>query len=219
MDVEDAKKRLSIISEEFERGFNFLTNYPRSVTIFGSTRARPGDADYDKAANIASRVVKELHYSIITGGGPGIMEAANKGAYEAGGNSLGLTIELPHPQVTNKYLTDTVDFSHFFTRKVCMAFSAEAYLFFPGGFGTLDEFTEILTLVQTNKIDRIPIILVGADYWSGLIKFFRENILAEGKIDEEDFSLFKIIDNDDEIIEEIKKAPVFIGALGVKPLA
>jgi uncharacterized protein (TIGR00730 family) len=139
------------------------------------------------------------------------MEAGNKGAYEAGGNSLGLTIELPHGQVTNRYLTDTVSFHYFFSRKVCMAFSAEAYLFFPGGFGTLDEFCEILTLVQTNKIAKVPIILVGVEFWTPLIEFFKNTLRARDMIDESDLELFTLTDDNDKILNLIKKTPVEIG--------
>lgn len=209
--AEAAEKRVHSISKEFKDGFDFLINYTRSVTVFGSTLTKPGEHYYEKASKIAYRIVRELHYSITTGGGPGIMEAANKGAYEAGGNSLGLTIELPHGQIVNKYLTDTVGFHYFFSRKVCLAFSAEAYIFFPGGFGTLDEFAEIVTLVQTNKIKKVPIILVGEEYWQPLIVFFRDRLLKEGKIDATDLELFTLTDDDDKIIEMIKKSPVEIG--------
>jgi uncharacterized protein (TIGR00730 family) len=203
-----AVERVALISKEFSEGFQFLQNYPRSVTIFGSTKSKEGDPMYARACDLASRIVGELKYSITTGGGPGIMEAANRGAYEAGGNSVGLLIELPAGQPTNKYLTAKCSFHHFFVRKVCLAFAAEAYVFFPGGFGTLDEFSEILTLVQTAKIHKVPIILVDVEYWTPLINFFREKTLAEGMIDEEDLSLFVLTDDDDEIIKVIKKSPV-----------
>ena len=139
------------------------------------------------------------------------MEAANKGAFEAGGQSLGLTIELPGGQITNKYLTDKVGFHYFFSRKVCMSFCAEAYIFFPGGFGTLDEFTEILTLVQTGKIRKVPIILVGTEHWTPLLNFFKDSILGKGMIEEIDFSLFTLTDDDNKIIEIIKNSPVQVG--------
>ena len=209
--TEAATKRVSLISQEFSRGFEFLINYPKSVTIFGSTQTKTEDKYYKLAESVSARIVKELHYSIVTGGGPGIMEAANKGAFEAGGNSLGLTIELPNIQITNKYLTDTIRFHYFFCRKVCLAFSAEAYLFFPGGFGTLDEFTEILTLVQTRKIEQVPIILVGKEYWQPLIEFFKERILAEKKIEPAELELFKITDDEEEIMKIIKEAPIYFG--------
>lgn len=209
--AEAAKKRVAIISKEFSDGFEFLKNYPRSVTFFGSARTKEGEEDYEKARRVAERIVNELHYSVITGGGPGIMEAANRGAFEAGGNSLGLTIKLPIEQNVNPYITDQVDFYYFFSRKVCLSFSSEAYVFFPGGFGTMDEFFEILTLVQTNKIPDTPIILVGKEYWSNLRSFFEKHLRDTGKIDPEDLDLYEITDDEDEIIEAIKKAPVQIG--------
>ena len=208
---EAAKKRVALISNEFANGFEFIKNYSRSVTFFGSARAHAGDLYYEKAKELAQKIVEELHYSVITGGGPGIMEAANKGAYEAGGNSIGLTIELPHEQETNKYITDSVGFHYFFSRKVCLAFSAEAYIFFPGGFGTMDEFMEITTLVQTNKIPRAPIILVGVEHWQKFDRFIKEVILAEGFADEADRSLYTITDDQNQIIEIIKNAPVRLG--------
>jgi uncharacterized protein (TIGR00730 family) len=208
---EATHKRLALISEEFKNGFDFINNYPRSVTFFGSARAKEDEVYYNKARDLAARIAAELHYSVMTGGGPGIMEAVNRGAYEAGGNSLGLTISLPKEQVDNSYLTDKEDFHYFFSRKVCLAFSAEAYVFFPGGFGTLDEFLEILTLVQTGKIPKAPIILVGTDFWTPLQNFFREILLKNKKIDEEDLSLYTITENEDEIIKIIKSAPVRFG--------
>lgn len=209
--TELAEERVDIVSKEFTAAFKFLSNYPRSVSIFGSTRTPESDPHYQKARALASRIVRELHYSIVTGGSSGIMEAANRGAYEAGGNSVGLLIELPDNQPTNKYLTDHMGFHHFFSRKVALAFSAEAYVFFPGGFGTLDEFSEILTLVQTMKITRVPIILVGRDYWQPLMSFFMGKMLKEKMISADDLSLFTLTDDDNEIIESIKNAPVMFG--------
>ena len=206
--TEDTVKRVAHISREFSEGFNFLSNYPRSVTIFGSTQSKPESEEYKNAERLAGRICKELHYSVITGGGPGIMEAANKGAYEAGGNSIGLTIELPAGQITNKYLTETIEFHYFFSRKVCLAFSAEAYIFFPGGFGTLDEFFEIVTLVQTGKVKPIPIILVGSEYWKPLVLFFNETLLKESRIGDKDINLYTVTDDEDKIIETIRSAPI-----------
>lgn len=208
---EAAIKRVAVISQEFVNGFEFVKNYPRSVTFFGSARVKENEPYYEKARVLAGKIVSELHYSVITGGGPGIMEAANKGAFEAGGNSLGLTIELPKEQQTNQYLTDSEDFHYFFSRKVCLSFSAEAYIFFPGGFGTLDEFLEILTLIQTNKIPRAPIILVGVDFWTPFEQFFKEVLLENKMIEKGDLSLYTITNNDEEILEIIKKAPIRLG--------
>jgi len=208
---EAAKKRVALISKEFTEGFEFIKNYPRSVTFFGSARTKEGEHDYERARNLAKRIVEELHYSVLTGGGPGIMEAANRGAYEAGGNSLGLNIGLPHEQLSNKYLTHEIGFHYFFSRKVCLSFSAEAYVFFPGGFGTLDEFLEILTLVQTNKIPKVPIILFGESYWKPLEEFFKKNLLPGNMIEETDLNLYLITDDEDKMLDTIRHAPVRIG--------
>jgi uncharacterized protein (TIGR00730 family) len=208
---EAAQKRVAVISREFTDGFEFVKNYPRSVTFFGSARNKEGEFYYEKARKLAGRIAKELRYTIVTGGGPGIMEAANRGGYEAGGNSVGLNIELPSEQVSNNYLTDKVDFHYFFSRKVCLSFSAEAYIFFPGGFGTLDEFTEILTLVQTKKIPIAPLILVGETHWRPLEGFFKDTLVKESFINAEDLSIYTITDNDDEIIKIIKEAPIRMG--------
>ena len=208
---EDSKKRLSLIAKEFANGFDFVKNYPRSVTFFGSARTKETDEYYKKARKIAGRIVKELHYSVITGGGPGIMEAANRGAFEAGGNSLGLNIELPREQHDNKYLTDKEEFHYFFSRKVCLAFSAEAYIFFPGGFGTLDELLEILTLTQTNKIEKIPIILVGETFWNQFENLTEKLLIEEKMIGKKDVDIYTITDNEDQILGIIKNAPVRLG--------
>ena len=208
---EAARKRVALISEEFTGGFEFIKNYPRSVTFFGSARTKEGEYYYEKAKRLAGRIAAELHYSVVTGGGPGIMRAANRGAFEAGGNSIGLTIDLPSEQMTNEYLTDKIGFHYFFSRKVCLSFSAEAFIFFPGGFGTLDEFMEILTLVQTNKVPKVPIILVGEAHWKPMEKFFKNTIIKEGMADAEDLSIYTITDNEDEILNIIKNAPVRMG--------
>lgn len=208
---EAAQKRVSFIAKEFTSGFEFVKNYPRSVTFFGSARIKEDEHYYKKARELAGRVVKELRYSVTTGGGPGTMEAANRGAFEAGGNSLGLTIDLPEEQITNRYLTDKEDFHYFFSRKVCLSFSAEAYIFFPGGFGTLDEFLEILTLVQTRKIPKAPIILVGESFWKPLEQFFKEVLIKNGAIEEKDLSLYTITEDEEEILKIIKDAPIRLG--------
>lgn len=208
---EAAHKRVALISKEFAEGFEFIKNYPRSVTFFGSARTKEGEPYYEKAKKLAGRIVAELHYSVVSGGGPGIMRAANKGAFEEGGNSIGLTIELPQEQQTNEYLTDQLGFHYFFSRKVCLAFSAEAYIFFPGGFGTLDEFTEILTLIQTGKIPEAPIILVGENHWQPLQEFFKNVLIKEKMVELKDLSLYTITDDENKILEIIKSAPIRIG--------
>lgn len=208
---EAAKKRVTLISNEFKDGFEFVKNYPRSVTFFGSARAKEDGVYYKKARGLAEEIVKKLHYSVVTGGGPGIMEAANRGAYEAGGNSVGLTIDLPNEQLTNEYLTDKISFHYFFSRKVCLSFSAEAFVFFPGGFGTLNEFLEILTLIQTSKIPKAPMILVGESYWRPLEELFKNILVKEQMVDKEDVFIYSITDDDNEILEKIKNAPVRVG--------
>ncbi|MEX2014144.1 MAG: TIGR00730 family Rossman fold protein [Parcubacteria group bacterium] len=206
-----AQKRIIEISKEFKEGFRFLENYPQSVTFFGSNQFGENNPYYQDARTLASRVVKELGYAVLSGGGPGIMEAANRGAFEAGGKSLGLLIKLPAGQIINKYITKSFSSYYFFVRKVCLSFSAEAFIFYPGGFGTLDEFFEILTLVQTRKLVDIPIICVGSEFWNDLKIFIEKQQLARGAIIPEDLKLFHILDNHDEIIEIIRKVPIRIG--------
>ena len=204
---EDIEQRIEKITNEFTRGFDFIKNCTSTVTFFGSSMVDENHEDYKKCRSIAGRIVKEIKYAVITGGGPGIMEAANRGAYENGGESIGLTINLPREQVTNNFLTAHVGFDYFFSRKVCLTYSAEAFVYFPGGFGSFDELFEILTLVQTKKIHPVPIILVGKTFWSKFDDFVKEIMLTNNKIDPEDVNLYTIIDDEDEILNIIKNAP------------
>ncbi len=205
----DEKKSLQRIFHEFKDGFNFIKKYPRSVTIFGSARFAINSPYCIAAEKLAHRISKELHYAIVTGGGPGIMQAANKGAFDAHGTSIGLSIHLPHEQHSNPYIHNELYFSDFFSRKTILAFAAEAYVFFPGGFGTLDELFGILTLVQTGKIPRVPIFLMGVDYWSKLDAFILEEQLERlHAIEKTDMNLYKITDNMDLVINSIRDNPV-----------
>ncbi len=203
-----AHERISLISREFKEGFSLLENLPRSVTFFGGVRLDENNPFYKKAESLAFHIAKELDYAVVTGGGPGVMEGANKGAFDAGGESIGLTIQLPHEQTINPYLTQHLDFFYFFSRKVCLSFAAEAYIFFPGGFGTLDEFFEIITLVQTKKIEKVPIILFGHEFWDGIHEMMKDRLLKKGTIDPEDLDLYTITDDEEEIIKIIKHAPI-----------
>src|SRR3989338_517593 len=203
-----AEKRVTEISKEFKEGFEFLENYPKSITFFGGNQIKEDNPYYTDAKNLASRLVTELGYAIVTGGGPGIMEAANRGAFEAGGTSIGLLIQLPDGQVTNRYITKAFPLYYFFVRKVCLSFSAEAFIFYTGGFGTLDEFFEILTLIQTKKIVGVPMICVGSVYWNKLKSFMVEEMEKRGTIAPGDMDLFHIRDSHDEIIEIAKTARV-----------
>lgn len=202
-------RRLDRIYNEFMGAFEFIKKYPKSVTFFGSARAKEDNHYYQKARNLSARIVKELGYSVLSGGGGGIMEASNRGAFEAGGKSVGLNIKLPNEQTPNKYTTKTLEVSYFFVRKVALSFAAEAYIFFPGGYGTLDEFFEIITLIQTQKIPRVPMILFGNEYWGTLNEFIEKVIYEKySAIDKTDIDLYHITENEDEIIEMIKKVPV-----------
>ena len=209
---DETETRICVINEEFRQGFDIIKSHKdhnKSVTFWGSARLTEDHEDYQRALRLSRRIAGELGYTIATGGGPGIMEAGNRGAYEMGKPSLGLTIRLPMEQTTNKYVTDEIPFYFFFSRKVLMAYSAEAYLYFPGGYGTLDELFEILTLVQTEKISKVPIILVGKSFWEPLDKFIRQTLLAEFKtISREDLDLYTITDDEDQIIEIVKNAPL-----------
>jgi uncharacterized protein (TIGR00730 family) len=204
----DIKHRIGNITNEFQAGFDFIKTNTKSVTFFGSARTLENEADYQVARELGKRIATELGYVVMTGGGPGIMEAANRGAFENGGKSYGLTIKLPAEQATNPYLTNNINFNYFFSRKVCMSYSAEAYVYFPGGFGTFDELFEILTLVQTNKIEKVPVILIGGEFWKPFDDFIRNTLLKSEKIDEVDLNLYTITDNLDEAMEIIKNAPV-----------
>ncbi|MBT3202880.1 MAG: TIGR00730 family Rossman fold protein [Gammaproteobacteria bacterium] len=190
------------IMAEFVDGFENLACIKPSVSIFGSARTDTDHPYYKKAEKIA-RLLSDAGFSVVSGGGPGIMEAANKGAYAGKSSSIGLNIQLPHEQTTNEYQDISLNFRHFFTRKVMFLKYATAYIVLPGGFGTLDEMAEILTLVQTGKTRKIPIILIDSEFWSGLIDWFKNTLAKEGAINESDLDLIKIIDDPQEAVNAI----------------
>ncbi len=203
------KDRTEIANTEFAKGYDLIKKYPRSVSILGSARFTPENIYYQQAESLARRIAKELNYAVVTGGGPGIMEAANKGAYEAGGQSLGFAIKLPREQAINKFLTEYVEFEYFFSRKTLLFFSAESYVYYPGGFGTMDELFEILTLIQTGEISRRPVILVGREFWQPFLDLLKLKLVDEQKtIDLKDTEIYHIVDTEDEIISLIKDAPL-----------
>ena len=181
------------IMAEFVEGFERLSSIAPSISVFGSARTRP-DSPYYQLAEEISRGLSDAGFSVVSGGGPGIMEAANKGAHAGKSPSIGLNIILPQEQVGNPYQNISLNFRHFFSRKVMFVKYASAYIVLPGGFGTLDELAEILTLVQTGKTRRIPIILVGSEFWEGLIDWFKESMVKQGTIRAEDLNLFQVID-------------------------
>lgn len=193
--------RISRILSEFMSGFQFLDKYNKTVTFFGSSRAKPGNRYYQEAFELAYLLSKKK-YTVVTGGGGGVMEAANKGAYMAGGNSVGININLPHEQRLNKYVKDSISFRYFFIRKVMLTFASQAYIFLPGGFGTLDEFFEITTLIQTRKIKKIPIILIHKDYWKPLLKWMEETLYKEKRtISKQDMKIYCLVDNHKEALK------------------
>lgn len=197
------RQRISVILDEFIRGFRFLQSYAHnSVSFFGSSRTQPEDDNYEHARRLAG-TISQAGYSIVTGGGPGIMEAANRGAFEADGNSLGITIKLPNEQATNDFVKDSVSFYYFFVRKVMLAFAAKAYIFFPGGFGTMDELFELLTLIQTHKVPKVPIILVDDGHWEKLDEFIQKNLLEQGSISPQDTGIYTITSDDQKVLELI----------------
>ncbi len=199
--------RLFKILAEFVDGFEELHNIYPCVSIFGSARVKPGDDIYEKTVIIARKLAQN-GYHIITGGGPGVMEAGNKGAKEGGGKSIGLNIKLPLEEKPNPYIDIRLDFKYFFVRKVMFLKYAQAYIGMPGGFGTLDEIFEALTLIQTKRMKPFPLILVGSDYWQPLINWMKEALLEKGYISEEDIELLTIMDDPDDIVRFIKKTVI-----------
>ena len=195
--------RIFRIMAEFVEGFESLANLGPAVTVFGSARTKPEDPFYH-AAEKTGKLLAAAKLAVITGGGPGIMEAANKGAFEAGGMSVGCNITLPHEQEANRYQQITLDFHYFYARKVMFVKYASAFICFPGGFGTLDEFFETVTLMQTKKMESLPIILFGKSYWAGLIEWMKATLLPT-MIGAEDLDIFHIVDTPEEAVRLIKK--------------
>lgn len=204
--VQETNERLSRIDRELKDGFDIVNKHTDSVTIFGSARFKEGNEHYEKSRAVGAALAKE-GYTIATGGGGGIMEGGNRGAFEADGQSIGFNITLPHEQVLNPYTTDSMPFHYFFTRKVVLTFGAKAYVYFPGGYGTLDELFEVMTLMQTNKLPHVPIILVGSKFWGGLDTFIREHLLAgDTTISDGDEHIYTITDDVDEVVSQINSA-------------
>ena len=198
-------EKISLIVEEFINGFHFLDEHAtgKEAGSFGSARIKPSSPHYKEAQKLGAKL-SEAGFTIITGGGPGIMEAGNRGAVEAGGKSLGLNIMLDSKQRTNKYIQDSESFDYFFSRKVMLAFASEVYIFFPGGFGTLDEFFELTTLVQTKKSRPIPIVLIGKDYWQPLLDWIEATVYKKHKaISPKDRNIYHLVDSADEAFKYI----------------
>ena len=190
------------IMSEFVEGYETLSAIGPCISIFGSARTQEGDSNYQLTIDIAEAIA-ESGYGVISGGGPGIMEAANRGAHKAGGTSVGLNIELPFEQQSNPYIDQDklINFQYFFVRKVMFVKYAQGFIVMPGGVGTLDELFEAYTLIQTDKVSKFPIILVGRDYWGGLIDWIKETVLKEKNISPEDLDLFELVDTKDEVMD------------------
>ena len=190
------------IQSEFIKGFDELSELAPCISVFGSARTNPEDKYYKEAIKLSELITKN-GYGVITGGGPGIMEAANIGAYDKDGKSIGLQIELPFETSANKYIDQLVSCRYFFTRKVFFLKYSQAFVAFPGGYGTLDELFETMTLVQTGHMRPVPIVLVGKDYWKGMIKWIKKTMLEDGKVSKEDLNLFKLVDTAEDAISYI----------------
>jgi uncharacterized protein (TIGR00730 family) len=199
--------RIFRIIAEFIEGFQFIANYRKSVTVFGSARFREGSTWYSEARAFGELISKE-GFAVVTGGGPGIMEAANRGAFETNGKSVGINIQLPAEQRINPYVNESRGFHYFFTRKLMLSYSAQAYVYFPGGFGTLDEMFEIVTLIQTKKIaTHIPVVLIGKEFWGPIVNWIERDLCEKFKtIDHEDKKIFTVVDTAEEAVEVIKKS-------------
>jgi len=200
------------IMSEFVDGYERLAHLQKTVSIFGSARTKPSAPDYKNAEKIA-HTLSEAGFAVVTGGGPGIMEASNKGASQGPSPTVGLNIELPHEECGNKYQDISLKFRHFFSRKVMFVKYASAYVCMPGGFGTLDELAEILTLIQTGKSRKIPIILVNKGFWEGLFTWFENSLVPNNMISESDLDLIQFIDDPDEIVESINQFYLQRGAI------
>ena len=197
--------RVFRIMSEFVQGFELLRDTGLAATFWGSARLTPDNKYYKAAEELAAKLAKK-GFPIISGGGSGIMEASNVGAFKVGGKSVGLNIQLPFEQKLNPYTTQSLNFDFFFSRKVMLTFASEVYVYFPGGFGTLDEFFEIITLIQTRKIEQIPILLYGKEFWEPLIRFFEQDMLKKyGTISPEDLALFHVVDSVEEAYKYITK--------------
>lgn len=197
--------RVFRIMSEFVQGFELLRDHGLAATFWGSARLKPDNEYYQAAEELAARLAKK-DFSIISGGGPGIMEASNVGAFKAGGRSVGLNIQLPFEQKLNPYTNESLNFDFFFSRKVMLTFASEVYVYFPGGFGTLDEFFEIVTLIQTKKIEPIPVVLYGKEFWEPFLKVFKEDLLEKhATISPEDMDIFHLVDSVDEAMEYIEE--------------
>jgi len=198
--------RIFKIMAELVTGFEFLKQCGKAATIFGSARCHEDDEMYKEATKLAFLLSKE-GFAVITGGGPGVMEAANKGAYDAGGRSLGINIQLPHEQRINKYVKESESFHYFFTRKIMLAFASQVYIYFPGGFGTLDEFFEIITLVQTKKVPPVPIVLVGKEYWAPIVRLIQDDLYERyHTINKEDMDLYHLADGAEEAFKFVQES-------------
>jgi hypothetical protein len=198
----DPWRALRILSE-FVEGFDAMAAVGPAITVFGSARTKPDDPMYALARTIGTRLA-EAGYAVITGGGPGTMEAANRGCQEGGGLSVGCNIELPHEQGTNPYVDLGVEFRYFFARKTMFVKYADGFVILPGGFGTLDELFEALTLIQVGKVRHFPVVLVGSEYWAGLLDWMRETLLPHGAIEESDLGLLRVTDDPDEVVALIQ---------------
>ncbi len=210
--ADDAWRMFRIIGE-FAQGFETMNDMGKAVTIFGSARLGSDNPWYSVADELAGNLAR-AGYAVLSGGGPGVMEAANKGAFEAGGRSVGLNISLPHEQAPNPYQTDKVDFKYFFVRKVMLVKYSTAFVIFPGGYGTLDELFEALTLIQTKKIIPFPVYLIGVDYWRGLVQWLQGTLARQGTINERDLYLFKVTDDISSIPDEIEEYYSSISSAG-----
>ena len=205
-------EQVNTAAKEFRAGFEFIQKYPKRVTIFGSAQAMPESVHFKAAEELAGRIVREIGYTVATGGGPGIMCAANKGAREAAhgkSKTVGLAIGLPREQRINEYVDEVILFKHFFVRKTMLTYAAEAFVFFPGGFGTFDELFDMLDLISTRKIPRVPVILVGSDFWHPLANFMKTQMYENhASITKDNLHMYRITDSIDEVVDMIKKAPI-----------